>query len=84
VASFLTSRDIMDVAGLVDKYRHDHATLDLYLSPEAQRNELSSVMESFYLRQGIVDVPEEAIQAAIETHTRERLTFKGFCCDLNF
>lgn len=77
MSAILNSKAAMDVAVLVDQYRHQHVAAEQVLEQFASRGEMERALVAFYQRQGISDVTPEMVKAGIEAYERDRLTFKG-------
>jgi hypothetical protein len=75
--NILTTQAAMDVALLVDEYRHQHQAIEKYLNQYESRQEMETALTAFYTRQGIVDVTPEMIKAGIEAYEKKRFTYKG-------
>lgn len=75
--NILTTQAAMDVALLVDEYRHQHQAIEKYLNQYESRQEMETALTAFYNRQGIVDVTPEMIKAGIEAYEKKRFTYKG-------
>lgn len=76
--SILQSRAAMEATALIDQYRHESMALQRYLNVDADRKELADALREFYIRQGVTDVTQEMIDAAVEAFQRDRFTYRGF------
>lgn len=76
--SILQSRAALDATVLIDEYRHESMALQRHLNADADRKELADALKEFYHRQGVTDVTQEMIDAAVEAYQRDRFTYRGF------
>lgn len=75
--TILNTQAAMNVALLVDQYRHQRQAMEKYLNQHESRAELEKALTEFYQRQGITDVTPEMIKAGIEAYEKNRFTYKG-------